>query len=420
MNDKQYAFKKDTEDPLKFFRNAFYHTPNEIYLDGNSLGKLPLKAKENLVTAVTEEWGKTLISSWNFHWLDRPNQIASKYARLLNLNSDEIIIGESTSIRLYQVIYALLQSKQFSNLLGTDSLQFPSDLYILEGIAKNESIEMSVISYSQENHAELKLLKKRIKDKPGIYCLSLVSYKSGYRYPLKLLNQWALKHNSIIVWDFSHAIGAITIDCKETKTLIAVGCTYKYMNGGPGSPAFLYVHKKLISLLSNPIKGWFGHRSPFTFSSQFNPSQTIERFGVGTPSILSLTAIEAGVDLILEAGIKAIEQKSISQSNYFISLIEAQLLPIGFTLETPLHPYERGSHVSISHKDAWPICQALLDEKVRGVKIIPDFRPPHFIRFGITPLYTQYIDLWDTVQQLIFIVSSNTYKNYSDDQPVVT
>jgi len=419
MNDRHYALKRDAEDPLKSFRNAFYHNPNEIYLDGNSLGKLPLRAQEKVGEALTEEWGKTLIGSWNAHWLDRPKRIASKYAKLLHLNSEEIILGESTSVRLYQVIHALLHCDQFPKHLGTDSLQFPSDLYILEGIAKNESLEMSILSYSQETHAEVELLKKTIQDKPGIYCLSLVSYKSGYRYPLKKLNQWASKHNSIIVWDFSHAVGAISIDCKATETLVAVGCTYKYMNGGPGSPAFLYVNKKLISSLSNPIKGWFGHRFPFSFSSQFDPSQSIERFGAGTPSILSLTAVEAGVDLILEAGMLSIEQKSKAQSDYFISLIETELLPLGFSIETPSHRQERGSHVSISHKAAWPICLALQDEKVQGVKIIPDFRPPHFIRFGITPLYTRYVDLWDTVQKLIFIVTSNTFKNYSDQQPIV-
>ena len=349
MSEFQAAQALDKKDPLAEFRTHFVLTPNEIYLDGNSLGKLPKAAQKAVQDTVAKQWGERLIRSWNEAWLELPSRLAEKYAKLLQVSKEEVIIGESTSVRLYQVLHALAKSDLSPKHLGTDNLNFPTDLYVMEGIAQDFSFgEMTQIEYGQEVEADLEILKTTIKEKPGIYCLSLVSYKSSYLYPMKVLNLWAEQHRSILVWDLSHAVGAVTIDLKETATKIAVGCSYKYMNGGPGAPAFLFIQKALQRKLANPIQGWFGHKNPFAFESDYHPNQGIDRFASGTPPILSLQAMEAGVDLALKAGIKNIRKKSVLQSEFFLEGVREKLLPLGYQLESPTDPECRGSHVTLS------------------------------------------------------------------------
>jgi kynureninase len=421
MSEFQAAQALDKKDPLAEFRTHFVLTPNEIYLDGNSLGKLPKAAQKAVQDTVAKQWGERLIRSWNEAWLELPSRLAEKYAKLLQVSKEEVIIGESTSVRLYQVLHALAKSDLSPKHLGTDKLNFPTDLYVMEGIAQDFSFgEMTQIDYGQEIEADLEILKTTIKEKPGIYCLSLVSYKSSYLYPMKVLNLWAEQHRSILVWDLSHAVGAVTIDLKETATKIAVGCSYKYMNGGPGAPAFLFIQKALQRKLANPIQGWFGHKNPFAFESDYHPNQGIDRFASGTPPILSLQAMEAGVDLALKAGIKNIRKKSVLQSKFFLEGVREKLLPLGYQLESPTDPECRGSHVTLSHPASWKICQSLLQGTSKDSKIIPDFRPPHFIRFAITPLYTRFEELQKVIFRLESIVLTKEYQKFKTNKPRVT
>lgn len=421
MSEFQAAQALDKKDPLAEFRTYFVLTPNEIYLDGNSLGKLPKAAQKAVQDTVAKQWGERLIRSWNEAWLELPSRLAEKYAKLLQVSKEEIIIGESTSVRLYQVLHALAKSDLSPKHLGTDNLNFPTDLYVMEGIAQDFSFgEMTQIEYGQEVEADLEILKTTIKEKPGIYCLSLVSYKSSYLYPMKVLNLWAEQHRSILVWDLSHAVGAVTIDLKETATKIAVGCSYKYMNGGPGAPAFLFIQKALQRKLANPIQGWFGHKNPFTFELDYHPNQGIDRFASGTPPILSLQAMEAGVDLALKAGIKNIRKKSVLQSEFFLEGVREKLLPLGYQLESPTDPECRGSHVTLSHPASWQICQGLLQGTSKDSKIIPDFRPPHFIRFAMTPLYTRFEELQKVIFRLESIVLTKEYQKFKTNKPRVT
>jgi kynureninase len=356
MIDLSNAKLLDKKDVLSKFHSLFYHKKNEIYFDGNSLGKLPLKAQKTIEEAVQKQWGEGLIRSWNQYWLSLSSRISDKYSELLGAEKGEIIIGESTSVSLYQVTYALLKEGSFPKHLSTDILNFPTDLYVLEGLEKSFGIpSLKIISYKNEVEAEIEILKASIKNNPGIICLSLVSYKSAYLYPMKQLNRWASKHHSIIVWDLSHAVGAVAIDLKETETMIALGCTYKYMNGGPGAPAFLYINEEWHSKLLNPIQGWFGHQRPFDFSKKYEAAKSIKRFASGTPAILSLLGMEAGIDITLEAGIKLLQEKSIQQSEAFIKEIIQQLVPLGFSIESPLDHCKRGSHVTISHYASWQI-----------------------------------------------------------------
>ena len=421
MSEFQAAQALDKKDPLAEFRTHFVLTPNEIYLDGNSLGKLPKAAQKAVQDTVAKQWGERLIRSWNEAWLELPSRLAEKYAKLLQVSKEEVIIGESTSVRLYQVLHALAKSDLSPKHLGTDKLNFPTDHYVMEGIAQDFSFgEITQIDYGQEIEADLEILKTTIKEKPGIYCLSLVSYKSSYLYPMKVLNLWAEQHRSILVWDLSHAVGAVTIDLKETATKIAVGCSYKYMNGGPGAPAFLFIQKKLQRKLANPIQGWFGHKNPFAFESDYHPNQGIDRFASGTPPILSLQAMEAGVDLALKAGIKNIRKKSVLQSEFFLEGVREKLLPLGYQLESPTDPECRGSHVTLSHPASWKICQSLLQGTSKDSKIIPDFRPPHFIRFAITPLYTRFEELQKVIFRLESIVLTKEYQKFKTNKPRVT
>ena len=224
------------------------------------------------------------------------------------------------------------------------------------------------------------------------------------------LNLWAEENNSIIVWDLSHAIGAVEIDLKETQTKIALGCSYKFMNGGPGSPAFLFIQKKLQDLLHNPIKGLFGHQNPFNFAPNYLPDSGINRFASGTTQVLSMQAMEPGIDITLEAGIKNLRKKSIELSEFFLNGIEEKLIPLGFKIQSPSNSNLRGSHLTISHPASWEICQALIQGELKALKVIPDYRPPNLLRFGITPLYTSYEDLFRVLIRIKEIVLTESYK----------
>lgn len=410
----------DTNDPLAGFKRRFFSVPDEIYLDGNSLGKMPIEAQTTVEKVLQQQWGQRLIRSWNEQWLDLPTRIAGKYAQLLGTNAANIIIGESTSVRLYQIVYALLNSHKYSRLI-TDNLNFPTDLYILEGLEKAFELPQTlVVDYGQELEADIETLKAEIQKKPCIVCLSLVSYKSAYLYPMAELNRWAQAHHSIIVWDLSHAVGVVPIDFQATQTKAAIGCTYKFMNGGPGAPALMYVGQSLQNELKNPIQGWFGHAKPFDFSPSYRAANGIHRFASGTPQILSLAAMEAGIDITLEAGIKPIRKKSIQQTDYLISTFQEELKPYGFELFSPQESTRRGSHISLIHPQAWQICQALQEGIEDYPPVIPDFRPPQIIRMGVAPLYTSFEDLTITVKYLNAIVENQWYFKYPTDKPQVT
>lgn len=411
----------DLQDPLNQFRNHFFHQENEIYLDGNSLGKLPKKVAPLIEHTIKNEWGKQLIRSWNENWLALPERLSHKYSKLLNSSPGEIIFGESTTVRLYQVLHALIQSRKYPNHLITDHLNFPTDQYVLQGLTKQfENLIFTSVEYGQEIQADISYLKEKIQKNPGILCLSLVSYKSAFFYPMRELNEFAAQKGSIIVWDLSHAVGAVPINFKESKTKVALGCTYKYMNGGPGSPAFLYIESALQQSLENPIQGWFGHQNPFDFTPDYHPALGINRFNNGTPSVLSLQAVEIGIDLTLKAGINNIRSKSIKQAELLIEAIKNDLTPLGYTLQSPEKNSQRGSHIAIAHPHAWQICQALICGAGKSPKIIPDFRPPDILRIGITPLYTRFEDLWWVVHQLLTIVESKSFLNFDEKRSKVT
>lgn len=421
MNTLEFAQQCDRNDELASFYHRFQHPDDLIYLDGNSLGKQPLETEAIIDELLKEQWGKNLIRSWNDHWLDLPKKVAAHVAEILKVKPSEVSVGESTSVNLYKLAHALVHSGKFQPQLITDSLNFPTDNYILEGIAaQGDLAKVICVNHPSDLEADLERLKQTILENSGVICLSLVSYKSAYLYPIKMLNAFAKDANSIIIWDLSHAVGAVDLDLKNTGTLAAIGCTYKYLNGGPGAPAFLYVDEGLIGELKSPVQGWFGHSNPFDFASEFKPSAGIDKFKVGTPQILSLAPLKAGLSLTLEASTKKIRAKSEATSSYLLDLVQSELVPLGFTIESPLEVEKRGSHITLSHQESWRICQCLQHPITNRPVIIVDFRPDRFIRIGITPLYTRFEDLWKTVERLKEIVSTEEYLRHDGKKPVVT
>jgi len=421
MNLKELGIEKDKNDVLKSFKSRFVNNPNEIYLDGNSLGKLPKISNSEISELVKNQWGSKLISSWNDHWLKLSEDISLKMSNLINSKPEEVLVGESTSVNLYKIIYALLESNQFKKNLVTDCLNFPSDIYVLDGLKHlTDENKLTILDYADEINCNYEILKKSIRNNPGIYCLSLVSYKSSFLYSMKELNEIADKYQSIIVWDCSHAIGVTEIDVKKSKIKIALGCTYKFLNGGPGSPSFLFISKKIIHQINNPIQGWFGHQNPFNFDHKYIPSKNISKFNAGTPSILSLLPIKHGLDITLEAGITNIRYKSIEMGEYLIKLIKEELFCFNVEIASPEKSKMRGSHITIKHDEAWRICKILIKGNKNRKKIIPDFRPDSNIRLGFAPLYTSYTDLYETVITIKSILKNKEFLLIDKTKNLVT
>jgi len=417
------ALTLDKTDTLKSFKEKFVAAPSLIYLDGNSLGKLPIKTIETTANIIEKQWGNRLIRSWNEHWIYLSKDIAAKIAKIVGAQPDEIFVGDTTSLNLYKLLFASLSLQKGKTEIITDDLNFPTDLYIIQGLIKQQfkNHTLKVLESASEIFMDTNTISEAISKKTSVTTLSLVSYKSSFLYDMETINNLAHKNDSLVVWDLSHAAGATTIKLNETNSDMAVGCTYKYLNGGPGAPAFLYVRKDIQEKLTNPIWSWFAHEKPFDFNPNFIENSGIQKFAVSTPSILSLGAIAPGLDIILEAGITNIQTKSSKQSIFLINLIKHYLIPLGFKIASPLNDSQRGSHISITHCESYRINRAMIAPKNENTKIvIPDFRPPNLIRIGITPLYTSYLDLYEAIIRISEIVTTKEYEKFSNEKLTVT
>ena len=420
---RKWAADLDSKDGLSPFRKEFFHSgENMIYLDGNSLGRLPLATAERTEQLVREQWGSRLIRSWNEQWMDLPLKIAAKIARIIGAQEDEVFVGDTTSINLFKLAFAALQLDPSRKKVLSDSINFPTDLYVLQGLLKQQfpSHVLKIIESGDEMTISREAIEKELDENTALLTLSLVAYKSAYLYDMAAINAMAHKKNSIVIWDLSHAAGAVPVKLNEWGADMAVGCTYKYLNGGPGSPAFLYVRKDLQQKLSNPVWAWFSHQRPFDFDPLYKAEKGIRRFATSTPSILSLSAVEPGLDLILEAGMENLRQKSLMQSRFLIDMIKEWLLPLGFTLASPEPDQQRGSHISVRHPEGYRINRAMIEPNDGSVAIIPDFRPPDNIRLGIAPLYNTFMELCNCVERMHTIVKEEKYKAYSQTKLTVT
>lgn len=419
----EYARELDRKDPLSSFRQAFVREdPALIYLDGNSLGRLPKKTVDHLGDTIGEQWGRKLIGSWNDHWYDLSTRLGKKIAGILGASPDEVIVSDSTSINLYKLAFGALRAREGRSGIISDELNFPTDLYILQGLIKQLGgvHKLRLLKSRDGISPELAELERMIHSGTALLCLSHVAFKSSYMYDMERVTSLAHEHGVLVLWDLSHSAGVVPVDLNGAGVDLAVGCTYKYLNGGPGSPAFLYVRKELQEQLENPVQGWFGEQNPFDFSLQYQASEGIRKFLTGTPPVLSLSALEPALDMVLEAGIGPIRRKSENQSEYLLTHARHWLLPKEVQIGSPELIDRRGSHISLIHHEGYRICKALSDPELGEGPVIPDFREPDNIRLGISPLYTSFEDIFRAMTQLREIISKKLYESYSQTRDQVT
>jgi len=420
---RAYAQALDTQDELARFRAEFVITDSEtVYLDGNSLGRLPLRTAQVLQQMVEVEWGERLIRGWNEGWIDLPSVLATRLSSLLGAQPDEICFTDSTSVNLFKLGVAALRAHPDRRKIISDALNFPSDLYVLQGIidllGQGHCLEL-VPSHDGVSIA-LEDIQQVINDDTALVCLSHVVFKSAFLYDMPTVTRLAHEAGALILWDLSHSAGAVPIQLNACQADLAVGCSYKYINGGPGAPAYLYVRRDLQEQMVSPLWGWFADRRPFQFELDFSPAQGSQRYAVGTPPIISMKAIEPALDLLEAAGIERLRQKSIQQTEYLISLAQAWLYPLGFTLGTPLQAHRRGSHVSLRHPEGYRINRAMIEPQTSTLRVIPDFRSPDNIRLGIAPLYNTFEEIHSALWRIRQIVASGEYQRFSSKHLAVT
>jgi kynureninase len=373
----------DAADPLAGFRDRFVLGDGDrIYLDGNSLGRLPAATRDRLRAGV-EEWGERLVSGWP-DWIDVPARVGDLLAEhVVGARRGEVLAGDSTTVNLYKLCAAALDLRAGPLVIERGS--FPTDRYVLEGLAAQRGVELRLVDDVSSALAGAALVVH-----------SHVDYRTGEIADMAGLTAAAREAGAQVVWDLCHSAGAVPVELRASGAELAVGCTYKYLNAGPGAPAFLYVAEELQERLRSPIWGWFGQRNQFAMERDYDPVEGIGRFAAGTPTILALAAVEEGVRLTAEAGVERLYEKATAQCELIVALHDEWLAPLGFALGSPRDAARRGSHVALRHAEAWPICRALVER----ANVVPDFRGPDTIRLGVAPLYTRYVDVWDALDRL--------------------
>lgn len=409
----------DERDALAAFRERFViREPELIYLDGNSLGRLPKAAARLAEGLVNEAWGTRLIRGWNEGWLELSQRIGAKIAGLVGAQPDEVLVADSTTVNLFKLAVAALKARPGRRRILTDDLNFPSDLYALHGacdlLGRGHGLER--VASEDGVHGPEDALKDALDEDTALLALSHVVFKSGYLYDMRALSEAAHEVGALTLWDLSHAAGSVDVDLGGAGADLAVGCTYKYFNGGPGAPAFLYVRRELQEALLNPVPGWLGADRPFDFGLEYRPARGLRRFLTGTPPVVSTALIEPGVDLLLEAGMARVREKSVQQTEYLVRLCDERLAPLGFSLHSPRDPTRRGSHISLGHPQGLGIDLAMIRDKA----VIPDFRPPDNLRLGVAPLYTRYEELFLAVARTADIVKNGLHEAYLHEAPAVT
>jgi kynureninase len=419
LNQKT-ASQLDQQDPLRDYRSRFVITdPDLIYMDGNSLGRLPKVAAARLQLVVADEWGTDLIRGWNKSWWEAPRRVGEKIAALVGAAPGQVLVSDSTSVNLFKLVSAALQLRPQRTKIITDTLNFPSDLYILQGLVQLLGGRHEIVRIGSKDGdltPDLDTMTATMDENTALVTLSHVVYKSGFLYDMAAITEKAHQAGALVLWDLSHSVGAVPIELDAAGVDFAIGCTYKYLNGGPGSPAFLYVNKDIQAMATSPIWGWWGQTAPFAFGLDYSPAPGATRFLAGSQPMLSLLAMEAALDPILEAGMDLIRRKSMLITEYMIDLTDEVLTPLGFTLGTPRIPERRGSHVSLHHPEGYRINRALIDE----MNVIPDFREPDNIRFGLAPLYTTFGEIWQTVERVRIVMQEKRYEKYQKDRLPVT
>lgn len=419
----------DQEDPLAKFRELFVIADPEIcYLDGNSLGRLPKATIDRVNYFLTDEWGKELVDGWS-HWIDQAQTAGDLLAKTaLGAGPGQTLVCDTTSVNFYQLCVAAIKANPGRKKIIIDSANFPTDRYIVQGIAKQFNLELITLNSdgmggpgaveiaSEYEEIALAALEPHLTDDVALLTLQAVNYRSGVKQDIKAITDIARKKGIYVVWDCSHAIGSVELNFEQNGVDLAVGCTYKYGNSGPGSPAWLYVRKSLQDKLQVPIQGWFAQDKQFEMGAFFEPTNQIRGFQIASPSIIGIRAVEVAFQMIGEASIEKINQKASQGTQLMIDLYDQWLVDLGFTLATPRDAHKRGGHIIIQHQDAKQIAYALRKLK----KVIPDYREPGAIRLGISPLPTSYSEVFEGFKRLKELVESGDYKNVSESSSRVT
>jgi kynureninase len=395
--DLDAARALDAVDPLAPMRARFALPEGVTYLDGNSLGALPRTTAARLKEVVEREWGRDLIGSWNSaDWIGAARRVGGRIAPLIGAEASEVLVTDSTSVNLYKLLVAAVKASPERTTILSEPGNFPTDLYVADGAAWSVGAQVLTLP--------VKDIVAAIDDDVAVVMLTHVHYKTGAMLDMAGITAAAQAKGALVLWDLSHSVGAVPVDLNGCNADLAVGCGYKYLNGGPGAPAFLYVAERHQARLRSPLSGWMGHAAPFAFDDGYAPAADIGRFLCGTPPILGLAALEEGVKLFEEVAFDALVSKSRSLSSLFVTLMGELCGEHGFTLASPRDPAARGSHVSYGHPEAYAICQALI---ARGV--VGDFRAPDILRLGFTPLYTSHEDVWRAVDTLAAVMRERAW-----------
>jgi len=386
----------DAADPLAAWRKRFELAPGLVYLDGNSLGALPRAAAERVRSTIEDEWGRGLINSWNAAgWWDKPLALGRLVAPIVGARSDEVVVGDSTSVNLFKVVIAAARLRPRRRTILSDPDSFPTDLYMIDSAAE------LLGGYEHRLARPGVELERALDDSVCAVVLGHVDYRSALLHDMAGLTAMTQRAGALAVWDLSHSAGAVPVALNASEVDFAVGCTYKYLNGGPGSPAFVFAASRHLEHARQPLPGWHGHARPFALERRYDPASGIARFACGTPPLLSYAALEASLELWRDVQMDAVVDKSRRLSGLLIELVEHRCDGRGVELASPRDPARRGSHLAFRHPHAEPIVRALAEHDV-----VADFREPDLIRFGLAPLYLRYTDMWDAVEQLAHILAA--------------
>jgi kynureninase len=398
---REEAAALDHDDPLAPYHDRFAKTGDTIYLDGNSLGRLPKATPKRIRHVLEHEWGERLIRSWTEGWMELPETIGDRLGqRLLGADKGQVAIADSTTVCFYKLASAALDARPGRTEIITDRDNFPTDRYVLEGLAERRGLTIRWLEADPYKGPEPEHVQALLNENTALVTFSQVNYRSAYILQTQKITELTHEQGALTLWDLCHSAGAIPVTLDDDQVDLAVGCTYKYLNGGPGAPAFLYVRPEHQQQLQQPIWGWLGRTDPFEMAQGYVPAHGIASMLSGTPPILGLTAAAVGIDLSIEAGIQAIRAKSTKLTEYAIALIDERLAPLNCTVGSPRDPDERGSHVALVHPDARGLSQRLMDQGV-----ITDFRTPDVIRLGLSPLTTKFTDVYDGLEAVRALLS---------------
>ncbi|WP_019938797.1 kynureninase [Bordetella sp. FB-8] len=404
MQTRESCLQADGQDPLARLKSHFALPPGVIYLDGNSLGAMPRSAHARSARVIEQEWGVGLIRSWNSaDWFELPSRLGNKLGRLIGAGDDEVVVTDTTSLNIFKSLAAALriqrQAHPARRVIVSERDNFPTDLYMIQGM-----IDLLQQGYTLRLIDAPDGLEQAIDEDVAVLLLSHVNYRTGYMHDMAVTTAMAHRCDVLTIWDLAHSAGAVPVDLARAQADFAVGCTYKYLNGGPGAPAFIWVAARHRDRFWQPLSGWWGHSHPFDMAADYQPADGIRRYLCGTQPVVSMALVECGLDIALEADMSQVREKSLALTDLFISLVQARCHGHPLILITPRDHAIRGSHVSLRHPQGFAVMQALI---ARGV--IGDYREPGVLRFGVTPLYLGYADIWDAVEILKDILDTGSW-----------